>query len=216
MRSVLQHSLFLMVLWGADGKCGDSLASAAEAAWQCHSCSWRSCKSWLWWPCGGVWSSWSSLPSTGVLPAGTPQGLARAALCRSCTVVGGEFLSGFVLYGIPVGLSRFVKHHWPGHPLVGHGLVWWPAAAYWLGRPGRSSRSSRSSRWLSAGLCSRKWVEKRDFSEHKIDLVCSCPVLAGHCELKSWFWGTSRHIYTHWIGNSIVIWKRKILYFYIE
>ena len=102
-------------------------------------------------------------------------------LCRACTVVGGEFLSGFVLYGIPVGLSRFVKHHWPGHPLVGHGLVWWPAAAYWLGRPGRSSR------WLSAGLCSRKWVEKRDFSEHKIDLVCSCPVLAGHCELKSWF-----------------------------
>ena len=48
-----------------------------------------------------------------MLPAGTPQGLARAALCRSCTVVGGEFLSGFVLYGIPVGLSRLVKHHIP-------------------------------------------------------------------------------------------------------
>jgi hypothetical protein len=43
---------------------------------------------------------------TGVLPAGTPEGLTRAG-----TVVGGEFLSGFVLYGIPVGESRFVKHH---------------------------------------------------------------------------------------------------------
>ena len=43
---------------------------------------------------------------TGVLPAGTPAGLTRAG-----TVVGGEFLSGFVLYGIPVGESRFVKHH---------------------------------------------------------------------------------------------------------
>jgi hypothetical protein len=34
-------------------------------------------------------------------------------LCRACTVVGGGFLSGFVLYGIPVGLSRLVKHHIP-------------------------------------------------------------------------------------------------------
>ena len=25
--------------------------------------------------------------------------------------MGGEFLSGFVLYGIPVGLSRLVKNH---------------------------------------------------------------------------------------------------------
>ena len=44
--------------------------------------------------------------STGVLPAGTPAGLARAG-----TEVGGVFLAGFVLYGIPVGEPSFVKHH---------------------------------------------------------------------------------------------------------
>ena len=43
--------------------------------------------------------------ATGVLPPGTPPGLARAG-----TVVDGVFLPGFVMYGIPIGDSRFVKH----------------------------------------------------------------------------------------------------------
>ena len=43
--------------------------------------------------------------SSGVLPAGTPEGLTRAG-----AVVGDEFLSGFVLYGVPVGEPRFVQH----------------------------------------------------------------------------------------------------------
>ena len=42
--------------------------------------------------------------STGVMPAGTPEGLSRAG-----TMVGEEFLPGFVLYGIPIGDTRFVK-----------------------------------------------------------------------------------------------------------
>ena len=43
---------------------------------------------------------------SGVLPPGTPDGLARAG-----TMVGDEFLPGFTLYGIPIGDSRYVKHH---------------------------------------------------------------------------------------------------------
>ena len=42
-----------------------------------------------------------------VLHPGTPAGL-RIAGTR---VAGEEFLPGFVLYGIPIGDSRFVKHH---------------------------------------------------------------------------------------------------------
>ena len=43
--------------------------------------------------------------ATGVLPPETPAGLARAG-----TVVDGVFLPGFIMYGIPIGDSRFVKH----------------------------------------------------------------------------------------------------------
>ena len=42
---------------------------------------------------------------SGVLPPGTPEGLARAGI-----MVGDEFLPGFMLYGIPIGDSRYVKH----------------------------------------------------------------------------------------------------------
>ena len=43
--------------------------------------------------------------ATGVLPAGTPASVARAG-----AVVDGVFLPGFVMYGIPIGDSSFVKH----------------------------------------------------------------------------------------------------------
>ena len=43
---------------------------------------------------------------SGMLPPNTPDGLARSG-----TMVGEEFLPGFLLYGIPVGDSRYVKHH---------------------------------------------------------------------------------------------------------
>ena len=41
-----------------------------------------------------------------MLPEKTTQGLAQAG-----TLVGEDFLPGFVLYGIPVGNGRYVKHH---------------------------------------------------------------------------------------------------------
>ena len=42
---------------------------------------------------------------SGTLPANTPKGLGRAGV-----LVNDEFLPGFVIYGIPVGDSRYVKH----------------------------------------------------------------------------------------------------------
>jgi hypothetical protein len=59
-----------------------------------------------------------------VLPAGTPEALVYYQLntlkvCQNdlrvwpelvLTVMAGEYLSGFDLYGIPIGESRFVKH----------------------------------------------------------------------------------------------------------
>ena len=43
---------------------------------------------------------------SGELPPSTPEGLARAG-----TIVDEDFVPGFVLYGIPVGDTRYVKLH---------------------------------------------------------------------------------------------------------
>ena len=43
---------------------------------------------------------------SGVLPPNTPEGLARAG-----SMIDQEFLPGFIIYGIPVGDRRYVKHH---------------------------------------------------------------------------------------------------------